>query len=134
MSRVDRERRQHGVHVLFENAGELISFLLLEIVPVDDLEAAALKSGPNAAIERLRVAFHQLVDPVAYRMELVSRRQPVRRSTPHAGGDLLAQARDADLEELVEIAAEDGEECGALDGRARIVFGEREDTLVEVEP
>jgi hypothetical protein len=48
--------------------------------------------------------------------------------------DLLLQARDTDLEELVKVAGEDGEEADALEQRVAAVLGLPQDALVEVEP
>src|SRR5262245_53216726 len=44
------------------------------------------------------------------------------------------QAADSDLEELVEVVAEDREELRALEHRQRLSVGERENSLVEIEP
>ena len=49
------------------------------------------------------------------------------------GFELLLQARDAHLEELVEVAAEDREELRPLEQRERRVLGEREHARVELE-
>src|SRR5262249_12100657 len=49
-------------------------------------------------------------------------------------GGLLLQARDADLEELVEVAGEDREELHPLEQRQTRVAGEREHAPVEGEP
>ena len=51
----------------------------------------------------------------------------------HAGVDLLPQAGDANLEELVQVAAEDREEPGTLESRPPGVLGAREDARVVVE-
>jgi hypothetical protein len=47
---------------------------------------------------------------------------------------LLPQAGDADLEELIEVLAEDRQELDALGQRLLGVLGQRQDALVEVEP
>ena len=44
---------------------------------------------------------------------------------------LLAQARDPDLEELVEVAAHDAEEAQPLEQRSRRILGERKHPAVE---
>ena len=54
------------------------------------------------------------------RVELLARAQPVRRGrVARPAADLLPQPGDADLEELVEVAAEDREELDALEQRLR---------------
>ncbi len=51
-----------------------------------------------------------------------------------AGEDAALQARDADHEELVEVAGEDGEEVGPLQQRQVGVFGQFEHPGVERQP
>src|SRR5207245_1041980 len=46
----------------------------------------------------------------------------------------VLQAGNADLEELVEVLAEDGEELGPLEQRERLVLGQGEHAGVEVQP
>ena len=50
------------------------------------------------------------------------------------GDQLVLQAGDADLEELVEVLAEDGAELGPLEQRHAVVGRRRQDAGVEVEP
>ena len=50
------------------------------------------------------------------------------------GRELLHEAGHPDLEELVEVLAEDGEELGPLEQRQLGVLGEREHAGVELEP
>src|SRR5262249_43954714 len=53
---------------------------------------------------------------------------------PEAGLELHLQPADPDLEELVEVVAEDGEELRPLQQRQRPPVGERQDAGVEVKP
>ena len=73
-------------------------------------------------------------DALAGRRQLLPGRPPVGRAGDGAGLDLLAQAGDADLEELVEVAGEDRQELDPLEegvsGVARLV----EHARVELEP
>ena len=66
--------------------------------------------------------------------ELFSRRPTVRRARHGASLHLLAQAGDADLEELVEVAGEDRRELHPLEQRVPGVFGFEQDARVELEP
>jgi hypothetical protein len=65
-------------------------------------------------------------------VNLLARAHPTRRAG-HTRDRLLSETGDANLEELVQIAAEDRQELGPLEPRARIVRRESEDTFVEVE-
>jgi hypothetical protein len=76
----------------------------------------------------------QLVDAGADRAELLGCGAPVRGALAAGGGDLVQQPRDADLEELVEVRGEDGQELGALQQRVALVASLVEHARVEVEP
>ena len=67
-------------------------------------------------------------------LELLGGGQAVGAARPHGGVLLLAQTGHTDLEELVEVLAEDRQELGALEQRGLIVVGERQDPAVEIEP
>ena len=66
--------------------------------------------------------------------ELVGRGEPVGGTVHHPRDDLPAKAADADLEVLVQIAAEDGEELDALEQRCPRVERLVQDPPVELEP
>ena len=61
-------------------------------------------------------------------------RAAVGRGGAEPGGHLVLQAGHPDLEELVEVLAEDGQELGPLEQRHRRVLGQGQDPGVEVEP
>ena len=46
---------------------------------------------------------------------------------------LLLEAGDPDLEKLVHALAEDGEEAHAFQQRQRLILGDRQDAVVEIE-
>src|SRR5690606_23350271 len=66
--------------------------------------------------------------------ELLERRAAVGRHVGDAAGELVAQAGDADLEELVEVGRADRAELGPLEQRDTGLGGQADDALVEVEP
>ena len=68
------------------------------------------------------------------RGELLARRQPAGRGAGHAGGHLVLQRRDADLEELVEVGRADRHELQPLEQRDARLLGQRQHAPVEVEP
>jgi len=61
-------------------------------------------------------------------------RAPVEGPVADAGGHLVEQSGHPDLEELVEVLAEDGQELGPLEQGDGGVVDQGEDPLVEVEP
>ena len=66
--------------------------------------------------------------------QLLGRRPAVRRARRGAGRDLLAQAGDPDLEELVEHVREDRQELDPLERRVPLVPRLVQDARVVVEP
>ncbi len=61
----------------------------------------------------------ELLDPLADLQELLGRGAAVEGGGADPGDHLLLQAGHPDLEELVEVLAEDGQELGPLEQRAR---------------
>ncbi len=76
----------------------------------------------------------ELEDSLAGGGELLGRGVAVGRPGDGTRLDLLAQAGDADLEELVEVAGEDGRELDPLEERVPGVPGLVEHARVELEP
>ena len=83
---------------------------------VDDLDALG-RERPAHLDEDRRVVGDERQDPLAGRRQLLPGRPPVGGPGDGARLDLLAQAGDADLEELVEVAGEDGQELDPLEQR-----------------
>ena len=73
-------------------------------------------------------------DALARGGELLLGGPAVGRAGGLAGLDLLAQPGDADLEELVEVVREDGQELDPLEQRIALVAGLEQDAGVELEP
>ena len=71
---------------------------------------------------------------VAHRRQLLVRGPAVRRAGDLAGLHLLAQAGHPDLEELVEVAREDGQELHPFEQRIALVARFVEHAGVELEP
>ena len=73
-------------------------------------------------------------DPLTRGGELFLGGPAVRRPGGLAGLDLLAQPRDADLEELVEVAREDRQELDPLQEGITLVASLEQDPSIELEP
>ena len=58
---------------------------------------------------------------------------PVGRRLGHRHQQLVLQTRDANLEELVQVLPQDGEEADPLQQRERRIEGHGENTFIEVE-
>ena len=131
---VDRQRREHREDRVDEQLLEVGPVVGGEVVPVGEADAGVLERGHDLVGEHRRRPVDQLVDPAPDRAELVDEVEAVGGGGAQAGVELLHEARDPHLEELVEVLAEDGEELGPLEQRQAVVLGQGEDAGVEVEP
>ena len=120
MAGVDRERRQDREDLVEEPLAERV-VVLRDRGVLDDLDALARRAPADVGPKIARVVGDELEDPLAGRRELLAGGPAVRRRATVAGLDLLAQAGDADLEELVEVAGEDRQELDPLEQRVALV-------------
>ena len=100
---------------------------------VDDLDALGREALAQLQEDR-RVLGDELEDALAGVRQLLAGRPPVGRPGDGSRLDLLAQAGDADLEELVEVAGEDRQELDPLEERIAGIARLVEDPRVELEP
>ena len=98
---------------------ELDLGLGVELVPGGERDAGVLQRGRDLLGERGGLARHQLLDAGADRAELLDLVEAVGRRRAHADRELFFEPGDADLEELVDVAAEDREELGPFEQRDR---------------
>ena len=90
--------------------------------------------GADDADELLGVPAVLRADAVVDAREDLGGGQAVGAASVDPGIDLVMHAGDADHEELVEVRDEDGQELQPLDQRQRLVLGELQDAVVEVQP
>ena len=131
---IDRQRGEHREDPLLERLDHELLVVVVELVPARQPDPVGGQRRDDAVEEEALLAQHQALDPVAHLEQLLARGAAVGRGGADPGRHLLLQAGDADLEELVEVLAEDGQELGPLEQRHLLVLGEREHPLVEVEP
>ena len=132
MARIDRERRQHREDLVEEALAERV-VVLGDGRVVDQLHAFR-GERPADVHEDRRVVGDELEHALARGGELLLGGPAVGRAGDLAGLDLLAQTGDADLEELVEVAGEDGQELDPFEQRVALVARLVEDARVEFEP
>ncbi|MET3801824.1 hypothetical protein ABID70_001779 [Clavibacter michiganensis] len=131
---IHRERHEHGEYLLGEQLVQAVLLGLVERVPAHDADAVLLEGRADAVVEGGRVPD---LEPVR---GLVDGREHLGGGAADVGGDGEArrdaalEAGDADHEELVEVAREDGEEVGALEDRQLRVLGELQHAAVEGQP
>ena len=133
MTGVDRQGREHGIDVLLELVDQVGAVVVVEPLPVGEHDAVLRQAGSHRLEEDLDLALDQLLYLGPHAPELLGGAVAVALGT-EAGGVLVLEAGDTNLEELVEVLAEDGEELGPLEQRERLVLGQGEDSGVEVEP
>ena len=100
---------------------------------VDEFDALRRKGTADVQVDP-GVLAGQFEDARADDLELFLGRPAVGRTCRLARLDLLAQPRDADLEELVEVVGEDAQELDAFEERVALVAGFEQDAGVEVQP
>src|SRR6202042_981250 len=81
-----------------------------------------------------RVALVLLADLRRDPLEYLAGRQAVRPACVDPRLELVVYAGDADHEELIEVRDVDREELEALHQRQRLILGELEHAVVEIEP
>jgi hypothetical protein len=122
MRRIDGHWCEHREDSLVEGAGELFALGGAELIPVRQ---------PNAAFGELRqqllrqdalLDLGELEGSTANSVELMFDAQSVGRDHGHRRVVLDVQQCDANLEELVEIAARDREELHPLEQLEAAVF------------
>ena len=132
--RVDHQRRQHRVDALLEHLGQAGPLVPGQLLPAQDLDALGSQSGLDLVREDSRVPARQqaglgqgvLQQLLGGPADGVLDRE-ARRHSPH-------QAGDPDLEELVQVGGEDGQEADALEQGDLLVLGQFKDALVELDP
>ncbi len=134
VGRVDRERRQDRVDLLGEPGLDPLQLGWRQLADLAERHAVRRQLrhqqlAPGAVhqrVERVRLA--------ADAAEFVLRLDAVGVVAGQPGVDQLHDPGDADLEELVEVAAGDGQELDALEQRVGLVLGLFEHAPVEPQP
>ena len=89
---------------------------------------------PDDVAELVRVTAVELAHLLGDALERLGRQQPVGAAGIDPGLDLVVDTGHADHEELVEVGDEDGQELDPLHQRQRLVLGELQHAVVEVQP
>src|SRR5438477_10728826 len=108
MRRIDGERREDGEDRLLEDAVEMPAVVIVERAVLGEPQPDRIECCENVG-ERARLASGELDRLFSDGRELLVDGHPIRAEPGKARPLLLDEATDADLEELVEVAAEDGQ-------------------------
>src|SRR4029077_18500356 len=120
--------------LLPEHRVELAQLLLGDLVGANDHDAGLRELGHDALVEEVDLAIYRTLAARADRAQLLQRRHAVRRRRGHGRKDLLFEAGHPDLEEVVQVLAEDGKEANPFQEGQLGVLGHGQDPLVEVQP
>ena len=134
VSRVDRERcenREDSLVVVIAR-DSLLGFG--EIGPCTDRDAVRTEGRLDVFEEDRLLTGRQLSHTQHHTVELTRWRESVGQRNRHTRRLLIAHGGHPDLEELVEVGREDGEELGPLEQRHTRFGGHAQNALVEVEP
>jgi hypothetical protein len=134
MSRVDRERSQHRKDLLPEHRVQLAQLALGDIGGADERDAGFGKGRDDVAVEQADLTVDQALDPGANDPELLEGRHTVRRGDRHRGQDLFLEPRHPNLEEIVEVLAEDRQEPDPFEDGKLGILRHGQHPLVEIEP
>ena len=134
MRRVYGQRREHREDLVPEHPVQPLLLLTVELVPADDGDALLDQGGPHLVLEHAGMHRHQVVGDHRDLLENLTRFQTGGGAHGQAGRDTALEPGHPDHEELVQVAGEDRQITGALQQRFRVVGGQLQDALVELQP
>jgi hypothetical protein len=131
--RVEADRRQHRQQLAEEVGADPLALRRAPALAAREDDALQGERRQHHLVEQAVLLRDQRVRLAAHGFQHLGRGAGVGRRLGQAELDRLLQPRDADLEELVEVRGDDGDEAQALEQRHRLVRGLREHAPVERE-
>ena len=129
--RIEPDRRQQRLDLAPEIVGDPLSLRFVAVRVAQQPDSGGGHRGQHLLVERAVFFGNQrlrfLADAIENRAHVVQRHSGRGRLGPK----LLAQARDAYFEKLVEIAADDAKESKALEQRNAVILRKRQYAAVE---
>ena len=116
---VDGERGEHGEDVLVEDLEEGLARVVVEIAPGTEVDPLLGQGGEDLLEEDALLLGTEVDDVVPDQQQLLGRGAPVVRRLVDTRVELVLEAGDPHLEELVQVRLVDGEELGPLEQRHR---------------
>src|SRR5947209_9455154 len=132
-SGTDGQRRQHGEDLVAETAFDRLG-RRLGLLAGHDPDPLPRQTREDHVAELAGMAVVELTDPLGDPLERLDGRQPVGAAGVDPCLHLVVHAGHPHHEELVQVGDEDGEELEPLEQWQRVVLGQLEDAVVEVEP
>ena len=134
VGRVHRERREHREDPLLEQPVELGPIVPVQLGPGHDPDPRLVERGQNLLRQQVPGAIDELGHALADSRELLARGHPLGGGDEDPRRGLLLQPGHPDLEELVEVLAEDRQELRPLQQGRGGVLRQGQHARVEVEP
>ena len=133
MRRIHRERREHGENPGTKLGEEEVVSRLIEVGDRGDRDPLLLEGRCDMAREKIGTSLEEGPGPLVNGSQLLAGGHAVGRGLREGGVNLLLQAGDPDLEELVDVLAQDRQKPHPLEQRQRLVLGHGQHAIVEVE-
>ena len=133
-SEADHQGRQGREDLVLEDPVQPLALGLAQFVQRGDADAFDGQGRAQVPVEALSQSAVELQRAASDRLDLLLGREAVGAAGVDAGVDLVPEPGHAHHEEFVEVRCIDGTELDPLEQRDRLVFGQLEDPLVEVEP
>ena len=133
MRRIHRQRREHGEDEGAKLGGEEFVIALIQLGDRDHGDPLLIEGWRDLAHEQIGAPLEEASRPLVNRTQLLTGGHAVGRGLGEGRVDLLLQAGDADLEELVDVLAQDRQEAHPLEQRQGFVLRHGEHAFVKVE-
>ena len=133
MRGIESYRAQHRCQLAAEIAPQPLLLATVEFVTAQEADALGCKPWQQHVVEHLVLLIDELVGNHTDALQLLRRRQVVRTALGGSELLLLLEARDPDLEELVEVGAGNAQELQPLQQRHVVVHRLRKHAPVELQ-
>ena len=131
MRRVEPDRREDRQYLIVEIAPAPGFELRRPVGPEHEVDACRLQRRQDGAVEQLVLARNHVADPLLHRADHLADRQTVGLAMAGVGERLFDEAGKADLEEFVEVGADDADKAQALEQWHAFIRRLRQHPLVE---
>src|SRR3989441_1810423 len=131
--RVEADRREHRQELAEEKLADPLALRRVPLLAPRENDAFAGERRQHGVVEQLVLGGDERVRLAAHRLEHLRGGARVRTRLGKPELDAFLQPGDADLEDLVEVGGDDGDEPQPLERRHRVVGRHRQHAAVERE-
>ena len=134
MAWIDCQRGQHRKDLLAEDRMKLAELFLGHLVGAHDHDPCLRQVRNELAVKDRDLSIDQLLNPSPDRSQLLERRHPIGRGGRDSRQHLFLETGHPNLEEVIEVLAEDRQEANPLQEGDFGVLRHGQNALVEVQP